>query len=169
MSTCGSLPRSNLWPFLYPCRRFQFSDSFAFSEPSLEPHKIAPFIVEFATNVLITGHKSADALPAALHSSSTAQSTGIMHFRSTAAGVEVERFERIHPTSRPNGARLSQQCPNCRAYRSWLVPPGTKKRYNKAQEFKCLTVGCLEVLKIPRLKGYCSTQKDHGRIYSRPL
>jgi hypothetical protein len=118
-------------------------------------------------NVVITGHKSTTALPTALSSSSTARFTGIIHLRHTEAGVQMEQYERLHPTTRPNGSRIPQQCPGCRAYRSWVIPSKPPRKYNKEIVFKCGTKGCLEVFKAPQLKGYRPLAKDLAEIYSK--
>ena len=153
-----------------PHYRFRFSDAFAFSETGLDPHRITSFLNEFATNVLVTGHNSSVALPTALSSSSTAQFTGILHLRWVEAGVQMERFERLHPTTRPNGSRFPQQCPKCCAYRPWVIPPNHKKKNNnKEVVFKCATKGCSGVFKVGRLKGYRSLPKDGAKIYSKKL
>lgn len=148
---------------------FQFSDTFAFSESGLDPHRITPFINEFAMNVLITGHESTVALPTALSSSSSLQFTGIVHFHRTVAGVQARKFERLHPTSRPNGHKFPQQCPGCRAYRPWVVTSKRSKKHNRDLAFKCGTKGCSSVFTAPRLKGYRRFAKDRARIYSKVL
>ena len=162
-------PRSRSILTLGSPRRFRFTDAFAFSEPGLDPHRITPFINEFAMNVLITGHDSAVALQPALNSSSSLQYTGIVHFNRTDAGVQVQRFERIHPTTRPNGLRFPQQCPTCRAYRPWVVTSKHSKTLNSDVAFRCGTKGCLGVFKPPQLKGYHPQAKDRAEIFLKIL
>lgn len=137
----------------------------AFSESNLDPHKISPFVNEFAMEVLITGRKSGDALPTVLRSSSTIKHTGIVHLERTGAGVKTTRFERLHPTSRPNGARFPLQCTKCNVYFSWKVPQATKRRLNQTQSFKCSSKGCSGVFNVPRLEGYRPMLKDLEEIY----
>lgn len=120
-------------------------------------------------NVLVTGHHSAATLPTTLSSSSTLQFTGIVHLKPEEEGVRVERFERLHPTSRPNGVKFPQQCPECRAYRPWVIPPLAKNKYNKKQVFRCVTRGCPGVFKARRLKGYRELPGDYAKIYSKLL
>ena len=149
--------------------RFLFSDVFAFFEPHLDPRRVIPFINEFSMNVLITGHNSSVALPTALSSSSTIQFTGVVHLKRTTAGVQTERFESVHPTSRPNGAKFSPQCPVCYTYRPWVVPSSAHKRYNKKQVFKCIKKGCPGIFKARCLKGYKPLKKDKAILYSKLL
>ncbi|KAF9793518.1 hypothetical protein BJ322DRAFT_1103899 [Thelephora terrestris] len=133
---------------------FKFADTFAFSEADLDPYRITPFITEFVMNVLVTGRPSKDTVPTALSLSSTLHYTGVVHLQWTETGVEMERFERVHPTARPNGGRFPLQCKICHAYRPWVVPKATKKRYNIKQVFKCGTKKCSGFLVVRRLKGY---------------
>jgi hypothetical protein len=141
----------------------------AFSERSLDPFRIIPFVNEFAMDVLITGHSSTTALPAALSSSSTMKFTGIVHFSLMGRGVQVKRFERIHPTSRPNGASFPPQCPKCLTYCPWVVPSGTRSRYNKKMVFACVNKGCTGKFKAPRLKGYWEIRDDKAKIFTKVM
>jgi hypothetical protein len=147
--------------------RFQFTDAFAFTESGLDPFRITPFLTEFATSTLITGHQSHAALPTAISSSSTAQFTGIVHFSKTEAGLEVRRYERLHHTTRPNSMRIPQQCPQCRAYRSWDITSARPKKYNRDLVFGCITKGCSAVFKAPKLPGYRPLAREEAQIFSK--
>jgi hypothetical protein len=134
------------------CYRFQFSDAFAFSEAGLNLRAVVPFLTEFATQVIITGHKTTVALPSLL-SSSTGCHTGIVHFQPTSTGVTANRFEWLHHEMRPNGSKLPIQCKECGAYRAWVLRKSPTK-YNKTLKFKCNTKKCTGRCEVPRLKGY---------------
>lgn len=125
--------------------------------------------MEFATATLITGHRSAAALPLALSLSSTPQFTGIVHLSWTTAGLQVEHIERLHHTSRPNGKRLPQQCPECRAYRSWQVPSAKPKKYNREVVLYCGTDGCSGIFRAPPLEGYRPLAGDVAKLFSKPI
>ena len=141
---------------------------FAFSEPNLDPYRISPFLNEFAAEVLITGRQSEDVLPTAVSSSSTLKHMGIVHLRWTGAAVQVKRFQHLHPTSRPNGARFPLQCPDpkCVLYYPWKIPPRTKNVLNVAQSFRCIRKGCKGVFKVPSLEGYRPLRKDLAQVYA---
>jgi hypothetical protein len=147
--------------------RFQFMDTFAFTESGLDPFRISPFLTEFATATLITGHRSDAALPTALSSSSTARFTGIVHFVKTEAGLEVRQYERLHHTTRPNGTRTPPQCPQCHAYRSWDIASARPKKYNRDLFFRCLTKGCKAVFKAPKLPGYRPLAREEAQLFSK--
>jgi hypothetical protein len=155
----------HLTPFL----SFRFSDVIAFSERNLDPHRVVSFVNEFSMNALVTGHPSASALLIALSSSSTSQFTGIVHLETTDTGVVIKRIERLHHTRRPNGQKLPLQCPKCRAYRSWIIPPAPPKELNKPMVFKCCTKYCDGVCEIPHLEGYEPLLKDDAIFYSTTL
>ena len=144
--------------------RFQFSDTFAFTEPGLDPHRITPLLNEFVMNVLITGHKSTIALPTIISSTSTTRHTRIFHLKWTNMGVQAEQFERIHPTTCPNGMGFSLQCPNCLSNCPWVIRERLPKKLNKTRSFKCSTKGCSGVFRAPRLKGFRPIPKDHRKV-----
>ncbi|KAF9790747.1 hypothetical protein BJ322DRAFT_1017394 [Thelephora terrestris] len=145
--------------------RFKFCDAFAFSDHGLDPTRLNPFINEFATDILITGHQSAASLPLILSSSSTIRYTGILHLMQTETGVAMKHYQRFDPTSRPSGSRFPQQCSRCRAYRPWRVPSPAKKKCNKSQMFKCKSKKCKGVFEVRRQKGYRPLPKDYAKIY----
>lgn len=169
LSRCRCLP---LWKSIsnHP-HSFQFSDAFTFTESGLNPQKIVPFVNEFAMNVLITGHNTTTALPTILSTSSTGHYTGIIHLKPTATGIVAERFEWLHHTKRPNGARLPIQCPQCRSCRPWDIPSRRPKKYNKILTFQCGTKKCSGVCRITPLKGYKMfvSESTVGEWFSRVL
>ena len=146
--------------------RYQISEAFAFSEPTLDAQTIIPFVNEFAMNVLVTGHPSKKILPEVISFSSTAKFTGIVHLRlAREEKVKVEHFELLHHTTRPNGKKLPPQCRQCNCYRSWNVPSKAPKKYNKILTFSCRTKGCSGVYEALPLKGYQPVSKDLKNLF----
>lgn len=118
--------------------------------------------------VLVTGHRSSDAILTAL-SSSTTQFTGVVHLSTTDKGLVTKQFERLHHTRRPNGKRLPIQCPDCQALRCWKVPGGAPKKYNEELVFRCNTKGCPGVCVVPPLEGFEPLTGDASKVYCKTL